>query len=195
MDELVPEANVFDDDGAPATVYLTRSSASVTEDGWLVTSLDVGDWRPLHVGDRLVALDRDSSDEFLVEVIEVIENVHEVYYRLVHLADMDPVAEPGLDSTRSWLTPVDETAGPPPEQPGSLPATAIDADEAWRDSPTAPCGCEWDGWHCPHCGLVTSHSGDAWSPAHTLKCHEGAAARADSTSDPDEGPVELDDDF
>lgn len=46
-------------------------------------------------------------------------------------------------------------------------------DEAWRVSPVAPCGCTWDGWHCPHCGSVADPAGDAWHPAHTLRCHPG----------------------
>lgn len=41
----------------------------------------------------------------------------------------------------------------------------------WRASARAPCGCAWDGQHCPHCGLVTDTSGDAWSPVHTIRCH------------------------
>ncbi|CAI9408388.1 hypothetical protein HIDPHFAB_01069 [Nocardioides sp. T2.26MG-1] len=48
-------------------------------------------------------------------------------------------------------------------------------DQFWRTSPTAPCGCNWDGWHCPHCGSVTAHSGDGWEPNHTLGCHRHAA--------------------
>ncbi len=54
---------------------------------------------------------------------------------------------------------------------------------AWRESPTAPCGCSWDGWHCPHCGSVTAHSGDAWEPAHTLRCHRQAGGRERSEPD------------
>ena len=54
---------------------------------------------------RLVAVDGDSPAEFVIEVIEVIDTVDEVYYRLRRLADMDPAAEPGLDGTRSWLPP------------------------------------------------------------------------------------------
>ena len=54
---------------------------------------------------------------------------------------------------------------------------------AWRESPTAPCGCAWDGWHCPHCGSVTARSGDAWEPAHTLRCHRRADAHARSEPD------------
>ena len=94
----------MDDDGAPETVYLTMSTAETTEDGWWVTSLDVVSWRPLAVGDRVVALDRDSPAEFVVEFVEV-EHLDEVFYRLQHLADLDPAAEPRLDSTRSWLQP------------------------------------------------------------------------------------------
>lgn len=105
MSDQVPEPTLRDADGAPETVYLTRSPSETTADGWLCTSLDVGSWRPLAVGDRLVALDRDSPDEFLVEVVEVDETASEVFYRLRHLADLDPSAEPGLDSTRSWLPP------------------------------------------------------------------------------------------
>lgn len=45
-------------------------------------------------------------------------------------------------------------------------------DEPWRSSPVAPCGCEWDAWHCPHCGRVTNPAGDAWYPFHTLRCHD-----------------------
>jgi hypothetical protein len=100
VSDPIPEPTLRDADGAPETVYLTRSPAQTTEDGWLVTSLDVGSWLPLAVGDRLVALDRDSSAEFVVEVLEVLDTVDEVYYRLRHLADLDPAAEPGLDSTR-----------------------------------------------------------------------------------------------
>lgn len=85
----------------PETVYLTRSPALVNDEGWLATSLDVGSWRPLNVGDRLVALDRDSSDEFLVEVSEVTSDLDEVTYALRHVADLDPAAEPGLDNTRT----------------------------------------------------------------------------------------------
>ena len=48
-------------------------------------------------------------------------------------------------------------------------------DEPWRTSPVAPCGCTWDGFHCPHCGMVTAPGGDAWSPAHTLACHQKAS--------------------
>ena len=51
-------------------------------------------------------------------------------------------------------------------------------DEPWRVSTVAPCGCSWDGFHCPHCSMVTDHSGDAWSPAHTRSCHASAAAHA-----------------
>ena len=50
-------------------------------------------------------MDRDSADEFLVEVVAVEEATGEVFYRLAHLADLDPEAEPGLDSTRAWLSP------------------------------------------------------------------------------------------
>jgi hypothetical protein len=60
-----------DDTGVPETVYLTRSASQTTDDGWLVTSLDVESRRPLAVGDRLIALDRDTPDEFLVEVVAV----------------------------------------------------------------------------------------------------------------------------
>ena len=56
--------------------------------------------------------------------------------------------------------------------------SGMDPDEMWRASPTAPCGCEWDGWHCPHCASVTEHSGDAWEPAHTVGCHNRAKAAA-----------------
>jgi hypothetical protein len=59
----------------------------------------------LAVGDRVVASDRDSRDEFVVEVAEVVDTGDEVFYRCVHLADLDPAAEPGLDATRSWLPP------------------------------------------------------------------------------------------
>lgn len=48
-------------------------------------------------------------------------------------------------------------------------------DDFWRTSPISPCGCDWDGWHCPHCGAVTAHSGDAWEPKHTLSCHRRSA--------------------
>ena len=105
MSNPVPEPTLTDERGAPETVYLTRSAAQTTDDGWVVSSLDVGSWRPLAVGDRLVALDRDSPDEFLVEVVRVEETIHEVYYRLRHLADLDPASLPELDSTRPWLWP------------------------------------------------------------------------------------------
>jgi hypothetical protein len=97
------ESLLRDADGAPETVYLTPSQT--TPDGWLVTSLDVGSWRPLTVGDRLVALDRTSADEFLVEVdaVEVLGAGGEVMYALRWLSDLDPAAEPDLDSTRTWL--------------------------------------------------------------------------------------------
>ena len=62
----MPEPTLFADDGAPETVYLTRSTSQRTN-GWFVTSLDVGSGQPLAVGDRLVALNRDSPDEFLNE--------------------------------------------------------------------------------------------------------------------------------
>lgn len=78
---------------------------------------------------------------------------------------------------------------------GGEPSTGQD----WRTSPTAPCGCAWDGWHCPHCGSVTDHSGDAWEPAHTLGCHTGAQARADHAAraaGQDQASVEpVDDNF
>lgn len=48
-------------------------------------------------------------------------------------------------------------------------------DEPWRVSAVAPCGCPWDGFHCPHCSQVTAPSGDAWHPAHTRPCHTRAA--------------------
>lgn len=44
-------------------------------------------------------------------------------------------------------------------------------DVPWRTSPVAPCGCDWDGLHCPHCTMVTDTSGDGWHPAHTIRCH------------------------
>lgn len=103
MSDAIPELTLRDDDGAPETVYVNLGSQ--TEDGWLATSLDVGSWRPLVVGDRLVALDRASPAEFLVEVVGVDEAVGEVFYRLRHLADVDPAAEPALENTRSWLPP------------------------------------------------------------------------------------------
>lgn len=43
--------------------------------------------------------------------------------------------------------------------------------DEWCTSATAPCGCDWDGSHCPHCGSVTATSGDAWELAHTMGCH------------------------
>jgi hypothetical protein len=98
---VIAEPVLRDEDGAPETVYVTRRQA--TDDGWLVPSLDVGSWRPLAVGDLVVALDRDSPDEFLVEVTEVVSTGDEVFYSLRHLADLDPAFEPGLDATRSWL--------------------------------------------------------------------------------------------
>ena len=104
--EPIPEPIVLDGDGTPETGYLTRSPALTTDDGWLATSLDVGSRRPLAVGDRLVALDRDSPDEFLVEVVAVdlAGAGGEVTYTLRWLSDSDPSAAPGLDSTRQWLT-------------------------------------------------------------------------------------------
>jgi hypothetical protein len=101
--ESIPEPTLWDEDGAPETVYLTRSPSNTTDDGWLITSLDAGSWRPLSVGDRVVALDRDSRDEFVVEVRRVEASAGEVIYRLAHLADLDPASEPGLDATRPWL--------------------------------------------------------------------------------------------
>lgn len=92
-----------DSNGAPEALYLADLSTLATDEGWMVTSLDVGSWRPLAVGDRVVALDRDSSAEFLVEVAAVEDLGGEVFYRVRHLADLDPAAEPGLDSARAWL--------------------------------------------------------------------------------------------
>lgn len=91
MDDVEP--TIWDSDGDPETVYVKRVPAQTTDDGWLVTSLDVGTWRPLHVGDRLVALDYDSPDEFLVEVTAVEITRWEVYYRLRRLADLDPAID------------------------------------------------------------------------------------------------------
>jgi hypothetical protein len=67
----------------------------------------------------------------------------------------------------------------------------VDEHEPWRTSPTAPCGCEWDGYHCPHCGSMTTHGGDAWEPRHTLTCHRPVRQPAFATGE--EPPV--DDDF
>jgi hypothetical protein len=94
---------LWDEDGVPETVYLPGLSASATEDGWMATSLDVGSWRPLGVGDRLVALDSSSPAEFLVEVVDIESAGGELFYLLRWLADLDPAVEPGLDSTRTWL--------------------------------------------------------------------------------------------
>lgn len=61
-------------------------------------------------------------------------------------------------------------------------------DEPWRSSAVAPCGCGWDGLHCPHCSRVTDHAGDAWSPAHTRPCHASAAAHGSARRrTPDQG--------
>lgn len=103
MDAPIPEPTLFDDDGAPETVYLSQPSAQATEDGWVVSSLAVGSWQPMAVGDRIVALDQTSQDEYLVEVIEVVATGEEVFYSLRHLADLDPSSEPSLDDTRPWL--------------------------------------------------------------------------------------------
>lgn len=103
MTEPIPEPTLFDDDGAPEMVYLNHPRSQTTPDGWWVTSLDVGSWRPLSVGDRVVALDRESPDEFLVEVAEILDTGGEVFYAVRLLAELDPAAEPRLDSTRSWL--------------------------------------------------------------------------------------------
>ena len=102
----MPEPTLFDAEGAPETVYLLPSPANETADGWVVTSLDVGSWVPLSVGDRVVALDSSSRDEWLVEVaaVDVLRDGSEVFYYLKHLADLAPDAELGLDSTRSWLS-------------------------------------------------------------------------------------------
>jgi hypothetical protein len=102
VSDLIPEPTLRDDAGAPETVYVNVGSQ--TPDGrWLATSLDVGSWRPLSVGDRVVALDRNSPAEFLVEVEQVDASGGEVFYRLRYLAELDPTAEPALDDTRSWL--------------------------------------------------------------------------------------------
>jgi hypothetical protein len=93
------EPTVFDDNGQVETVYLTRVPGQTTDDGWIVPSVDVGAWTPLEVGDRVVALDKLGADEFLVEVTAVDVRVFEVYYRLRHLADI----EPGL--YESWNLP------------------------------------------------------------------------------------------
>lgn len=90
-----------DDEGVPETVYLTHPASQTTQDGWWVTSLDVGSWRPLAIGDCVVALDKGSPDEWLVEVVELEHTGGEVFYKLRHLADMDPAAEPGLADTRT----------------------------------------------------------------------------------------------
>lgn len=99
--EPTPGRILRDDEGVPETVYLTHPASQTTQDGWWVTSLDVGSWRPLAVGDSVVALDRGSPAEFLVEVVEVENTGGEVFYKLRHLADIDPAAEPGLDDTRT----------------------------------------------------------------------------------------------
>jgi hypothetical protein len=91
-----------DSNEAPETVYVS-SALPDADGGWLVTSLDVGSWCPLTVGDRLVALHRSSPAEFVVEVVEVDVASGEVFYRLRHISDLDPATEPGLDDTRSWL--------------------------------------------------------------------------------------------
>ncbi|MDP3890491.1 hypothetical protein [Nocardioides sp.] len=102
MSDPFPEPTVWDGD-APETVYLTRSPSNTTAEGWVITSLDVGSWQPLNVGDIVVALDRNSQDEFVVEVAEVDHAVGEVFYRLRWLADLDPKVLPALDDTRPWL--------------------------------------------------------------------------------------------
>lgn len=104
MGHPITERLLRDDDGAPEAVYLS-SAQPRTDGGWLVTSLDVGSWRSLVVGDVLVGLDRNSPAEFVVEVIHVEVAVGEVFYRLRHVAGLDLATEPGLDSTRSWLRP------------------------------------------------------------------------------------------
>lgn len=53
-------------------------------------------------------------------------------------------------------------------------------DQPWRLAPVAPCGCQWDGWHCPHCRSVTDTAGDAWYPFHTLRCHRDPVQRVGS---------------
>lgn len=90
-----------DSEGAPQTVYLVHREGQTTGDGWRIASLDVGSWIPLNAGDRLVALDVRSSNEFVVEVVAVERLGDEVFNRLRHLADLDPAAEPGLASTRT----------------------------------------------------------------------------------------------
>lgn len=104
MSKLIPEPTLWDDAGVPETVYLRQLPSLTTEDGWLVSSLDVASWRELAVGDRVIALDYDSRDEFLVEVADVDASPTEVFYRLRHLADLDPSFEPRFDGTRTWLT-------------------------------------------------------------------------------------------
>lgn len=74
-------------------------------------------------------------------------------------------------ATGSGLTPADLSDVEAFVAQRATPAHRVQLEEAWRTSPLAPCGCGWDGWHCPHCGSVTARSGDAWSPAHTRSCH------------------------
>lgn len=76
-------------------MYLTRSPSQTIKDDWRVTTLDVGWWRGLSVGDRIVALDRDLPDEFLLEVAEVELTLSEVFYWLRHLVYLDPLSSPG----------------------------------------------------------------------------------------------------
>lgn len=94
-----------DGDGTPETVYIAGVGSHTTAEGRVVSSLDVGSWRPLAVGDCVVALDRDSRAEFLVDVVDVTVADDDVWYQLRHLADLDPAAEPTLDDTRTWLRP------------------------------------------------------------------------------------------
>eukprot|EP01032_Pedospumella_encystans_P037313 gene37313-42257_t len=60
-------------------------------------------------------------------------------------------------------------------------------DVPWRTSPVAPCGCYWDGLHCPHCTMVTDTSGDGWHPGHTIRCHQGRDAVGGRRSGPGSG--------
>mgnify|MGYP001111824707 CR=1 FL=1 len=92
------EPTLFDDGGEAEWVFV---GSRPTEEGWLASSLDVVTYRPLSVGDRVVALDFEGPDRFLVEVVAVTNiGSTEVFYRLRHLADLDPAAD--MFGTPSW---------------------------------------------------------------------------------------------
>ncbi len=64
-----------------------------------------------------------------------------------------------------------------PSQPVAHRRTEHD-DAAWRAFPGCAPRVRRDGWHCPHCGSVTAHTGDAWEPRHTVGCHRKAGDSA-----------------